>query len=352
MVEIFYTVSPDLHRMARREEGVITDLDFEIPAQSPSLWGSLYLGRVVEIQKPLQAAFVDVGLAHPGFLSLREGKLSPVTQGEAVLVQVNRTDNPFEGKGVRLTRLITLSLGPLLYTPFVPGLSLSKKIKDRQVFKNLFPLRPEEGLVVRYGASTHDPLLDLFLQLREEWGKVQQQLAGKPPFCITPPFTLLTRVLRSLSPSHRLMIDDRTVALLTKGRGAFCKERAFDEPCEEAWDSLFSTEIPMLQGGNLSIEETKGLVVIDVNSQGALKHALSFNRLAIKEALRQIRLRDLGGKIVMDLIGAPQELPPLLQDLTIPTDVEIFGLSPLHLLEMIRRRRRLSLPQRLKLQLN
>lgn len=352
MTEIYYTVAPHLHRMARKEGGVIVDLDFEIPGNPPSQWGGIYLGRVVEIQKPLQAAFVDLGQAHPGLLPLREGRLSPVKQGETVLVQVNRTENPLEGKGVRLTRLITLSLGPLFYTPFRPGLSLSKKIKDREAFKNLFPLGPEEGLVVRYGASQNDPLLDLFLQLREEWGTIQQQLAEKPPFCVSPPPTLLTRVLRSLSPSQRLMVDDRKIGLLTKGRGIFSQEKAFDEDCEEAWDSLSSTEVPMPQGGNLSIEETKALVVIDVNSQGALKQILPFNRAAIKEALRQIRLRDLGGKIVMDLIGAPQELPPLLQGLSIPSDVEIFGLSPLHLLEMIRRRRRLSLPQRLKLQLN
>lgn len=352
MTEIFYTVSPDLHRMARMEGGVVVDLDFEIPDKPPSQWGALFLARIVEIQKPLQAAFVDIGQTQLGLLPLREGKSPPVKQGETVLVQINRTENSLEGKGVRLTRLITLSLGPLLYTPFRPGLSLSKKIKDRGSFKDLFPLRSEEGLVVRYGASREDPLLDLLFQLREEWDGIQQQLSKKPPFCVRPPFTLLARVLRSLSPSCRLVIDDRQVVLRTKGRGIFSKEKAFDDQCEEAWESLFSTEIPMTQGGSLSIEETRGLVVIDVNSQGALKHMLSFNRMAIKEALRQIRLRELGGKIVMDLIGTPQELAPLLQDLTIPSDVEIFGLSPLHLLEMIRQRRRLSLPQRLKLQIN
>ena len=352
MAEVFYTVAPHLHRMARREAGVIVDLDFEIPDQSPSLWGGIYIGRVIETQKPLQAAFVDVGQTHPGLLPLREGRLPPVKQGDPVLVQVNRTENPLEGKGVRLTRLITLSLGPLLYTPLRAGLSLSKKIKDREAFKNLFPLRPEEGLVVRHGALSTDPLLDFFLQLREEWALIQTQMPQKPPFCVSPLPSLLTRVLRSMSPSDRLVLDDRKMVLLSKGRGLYSQDKAFDEECEEAWDSLSSTEIPMSQGGNLSIEETKGLVVIDVNSQGALKQILPFNRTAIKEALRQIRLRELGGKIVIDLIGAPRELPPLLQGLSIPSDVEIFGLSPLHLLEMIRRRRRLSLPQRLKLQIN
>src|SRR3990167_5788311 len=117
--------------------------------------------------------------------------------------------------------------------------------------------------------------------------------------------------MRSLIPSDRLMVDDRKVGLLTQGRAIFSQEKVFDEDCEEAWDSLSSIEIPMIQGGNLTIEETHGLVVIDVNSQGALKNVLPFNRAAIKEALRQIRLRELGGKIVMDLIGAPQDLPPL-----------------------------------------
>lgn len=352
MAEIFYTISPHLHRMARKAEDVVTDLDFEIPGKPPSLWGGIYLGRVVEIQKPLAAAFVDVGQSRPGILPLREGTLPSLHQGASVLVQINRTENPFEGKGVRLTRLITLSLGSLLYTPFTPGLSLSKKIKDRQSFINLFPLQSEEGLVVRHSASQEDPLLDLFFQLRNEWEIIKKQLADKPPVCVSAPFTLLNRVLRSMNSRDQLTVDDRNICLLTQGRGLFSKEKAFDEPCEEAWDSLSSTAIPMPRGGNLSIEETRGLVVIDVNSQGALKQALSFNKMAVKEALRQIHLRDLGGKIVIDLIGSPQDLPSLLQGLTIPSDVEIFGLSPLSLLEMIRRRRRLSLPQRLKLALN
>lgn len=352
MAEIFYTVSPHLHRMARVEGREVVELDFEIPEKPLSQWGAVYLARVVEIQKPLQAAFVDIGQGQLGFLPLREGKLSPVTQGEAVLVQINRTENPLEAKGVRLTRLITLSLGPLLYTPFSAGLSFSKKIKDRQAYKNYFPLRPEEGLIIRYGASPKDSLLDLLFQLREEWDSIQQQLSEKPPFCVRPPFSLLSRILRSLSPSCRLVVDDRRINLLTKGRSVFSKEKAFDEQCEEAWDSLSSPEIPLPQGGNLFIEETRGLVVIDVNSQGVLKNMLPFNRMAVQEALRQIRLRELGGKIVMDLVGTPQALAPLLQGLALPSDLEIFGLSPLHLLEMIRRRRRLSLPQRLKLQVN
>lgn len=296
MAEIFYTVSPDLHRMARKEGNEIVALDFEIPGQTPSLWGAIYVGRVVEIQKPLQAAFVEIGLPHLGFLPLREGKLAPLNQGDAVLVQISRTENPLEAKGVRLTRLITLSLGSLLYTPFRPGLSLSKKITDKEGFKNLFPLQSDEGLIVRQGTSLGNHLLDLLKQLRQEWALIQQQMTHKPPFCVYPPRTLLTRILRSLTPSSRLMIDDRKTALLTQGRAIFSPDKAFDEDCEDAWDSLSSSTIPMAQGGNLTIEETHALVVIDVNSQGALKQALAFNRLAIKEALRQLRLRELGGK--------------------------------------------------------
>jgi ribonuclease G len=340
--------------MARMNDGIVQELDFEIPEKPLSLEGSIFLGRVVEIQKPLQAAFVDIGQAQPGFLPIREGKLPVLTQGQTVLVQVNRTENPLESKGVRLTRLITLSRGPLLYTPFTAGLSVSKKIKNKEVFKNILSLRPEEGLIVRFGATAHDNLSELLDQLRNEWAAIQQQLSEKPPFCVRQPFNLLTRVLRSLGSSDRLVIDDRGVSLRAKGRATFSKERAFDDQREEAWESLLSTMVPLPQGGNLSIEETHALVVIDVNSQGALKQVASFNRTAIKEALRQIHLRDLGGKIVIDLIGTPHphELDSLLQGITIPSDIEIFGLSPLHLLELIRRRRRLSLPQRLKLQSN
>ena len=70
MAEIFYTVSPDLHRMARLEGKDIVELDFEIPGKPPSLLNGIYLGRVVEVQKPLQAAFVDIGEEKPVSISI------------------------------------------------------------------------------------------------------------------------------------------------------------------------------------------------------------------------------------------------------------------------------------------
>ncbi|HUX78984.1 MAG TPA: ribonuclease E/G [Alphaproteobacteria bacterium] len=352
MAEIFYTVSPELHRMARLEGGEVVELDFEIPEKPRSLLGAIFLGRVIEVQKPIQAAFVDIGEGKPGLLPFREGKLPSVKQGDSVLVQVSRTENPIEDKGVRLTRLITLALGPLLYTPFTPGLSLSKKLKHREAFKGLFSLRPEEGLVVRYWASAEDPLPESFLRLRSEWGAIHKQLSGKPPLCLQPAPDLLTRVLRGLNGSDRLVVDDHQIAAMTQGIAEFSREKVFDERCEDAWDSLLSPEISFPQGGSLYIEETRGLIVIDVNSQGALRHALPFNKGAIREALRQVRMRDLGGKIVVDLIAAPKALGSLLQGLDIPSNLEIWGVSPMGLLEMTRRRQRLSLPQRLKLNMN
>jgi Rne/Rng family ribonuclease len=268
------------------------------------------------------------------------------------LVQVSRAENPLENKGVRLTRLITFSLGPLLYTPFTPGLSVSKKLKEKQLLKELFSLNPEEGLIVRHWATLDKALINLFYQLRQEWEAIQKQLPAKPPLCVSPPFDLCTRVVRALSPSDTLVVDDRGVALRMKGAALYRQEGAFDERCEEAWESLFSPEIPLPQGGSLYIEETRGLVVIDVNSQGKLLHAQSFNHRAIQEALKAIRLRELGGKIVVDLIGKPKESGPLLQGLSFPSDMDVWGISPMGLLEMTRRRKRLSLPQRLKLQIN
>ncbi len=353
MAEFFYTVSDGLHRMARKEGKKVVELDFEIASKSVSLLDGIFLGRVVEIQTPLQAAFVDIGREKPGLLPLKEGKLIRVNQGDAILVQVNRTENPLEEKGVRLTRLITLSLGPLLYTPFRPGLNFSKKLKEREAFNSFLPLTPEEGVVIRSWAKPDKILTKQLTQLREEWGAIQKQASKKPPLCLSPPPSLLLRMLRSLNPADGFRIDDRMLASQTKGVAIYTKEKAFDELCEEAWDSLFSPEVPFSQGGSLYIEETRGLTVIDVNSQGALRHSLPFNRIAIGEAVHQIHLRDLGGKIVVDLIDAPKNLKPLLQGLDIPSDTEIFGLSSMMgLLEMIRRRRRLSLSNRLRLQIN
>src|SRR5207244_2518030 len=158
--------------------------------------------------------------------------------------------------------------------PLVSGFSLSKKLKHREAFKDFFPLQPEEGLIVRHWASREDPLHEMFLQLRSEWEEIQKQLPAKPPVCLSPPPDLLTRVLRVLSPSDTLGIDDMKVAAQTQSKALVMREKAFDERCEEAWESLLSSEIPLPQGGSLFIEETRALVAIDVNSQGAMRHTL------------------------------------------------------------------------------
>ena len=338
--------------MARIEKGDVRELDFEYQDKPKSLLNGVYMGRVVEVQRPLKAAFVDIGEEQPGMLPLQEGRLEQVNKGDAVLVQVTRTKNPIEGKGVRLTRLITLSLGPLLYTPFKAGFNLSKKLKDRDAFKTLIDLNNDEGLVVRHWALPDVNLKDTFLKLREEWKTLQKQQDVMPPVCLTPAPDLLTRVLRSMNSADSLVVDNYQILARAKGVGNFFKESAFDERCEEAWESLLTPEVFIPDGGALYIEETRGLTVIDVNSQGALRQSELFNRKAIKEAMRQIQLRDLGGKIVLDLIDSPKVLDPLIQGLALPSDLEIWGLSSMGLLEMIRRRRRLSLPQRLKLHLN
>lgn len=328
MAEVFYSVSGNLHRMARLEEGRVVSLDFEFQDKPPSFLGGVYAGRVTEIQKPLQVAFVEIGLSKPGMLPLKEGDLPSLKHGDQVLVQVSRTENPLENKGVRLTRLITLSLGSLLYTPFKSGLSLSRRLENRQMFKDLLILEPGEGAILRHSATLEEDLQKNLIQLREEWKEIQRKREK-------PLRTLLERTMRSLTPSDR-----------------FARVKTFDDRCEDAWESLFSREIPLPKGGNIYIEETRGLAVIDVNSQGALHYALPFNRMAIEEAFRQITLRELGGKIVIDLIRPPQDINPCLKGLTVPTDTEIWGLSPMGLLELTRRRKQLSLPQRLKLQLN
>lgn len=328
MAEIFYTASGNLHRIARLEGDRVVSLDFEFQDKPLSLLGSIYSGRVVEIQKPLHVAFVEVGLSKPGMLPLKEGNSPPLKHGDRVLVQVSRTENPLENKGVRLTRLITLSLGSLLYTPFKPGLSLSRRLENRQVFKNLLTLEPGEGAILRHNAHPEENFQQNLEQLREEWKDIQRKMGSSPS-------TLLERAMRSLTPSDH-----------------FTRVKVFDDRCEEAWESLSSQEISLSKGGNIYIEETHGLTVIDVNSQGALHYALSFNRMAIVEAFRQITLRELGGKIVIDLIRPPKNINPCLKGLSVPADTEVWGISLMGLLELTRQRKRLSLPQRLKFQLN
>lgn len=352
MAEILYTVAPDLHRMARVEGGEVVELDFEIPDLRPSDINSIYLGQVVEIQKPLQAAFVDIGLSKPGIIPLKEGQLSPLVQGETILVQIIRTENPLEEKGPRLTRLISLSLGPVLYTPFKSGLNFSKKCKHPEEIQNQISLFPHEGVVVRSWAAPEDPYGNIIHQLRQEWEQIKADAQGKTPKIIAGPFDLLSRTLRSIGEKDKLYTDNKRIANSISTAKYLGQEPAFDERCEDAWDSLLSPKISVPRSGNLYIEETHALVAIDVNSQGDMRHAIPFNRRMVREILRQLRLRDLGGKIVVDLIHPPQSWKRLFEGIDIRSDLQIMGISSMGLLEMIRQKRRLSLPQRLQYKIN
>ncbi len=352
MTKLFYTVSPEMHRVARIESNQVVELDFEYQNQPPSLLKAIFLGKVVEVQKPLQAAFVDIGLSKVGILPLKEGNLPFVNHGDQVLVQITRTENPLEDKGVRLTRQINLSLGHLVFTPFKLGLNFSKKLKDIEHFKDRVSLNLEEGLVVRSGVSLEDPLEEWLEQLRDEWGDLQSKVTQKAPKLLGGHYSLFERTLRSMGFHDLLETDNLGVANHSNGRASFIREKGFDELCEDAWESLFSPEIHFSNGGNIYIEETHALVVVDVNSQGGMRHALPFNRKVVQEILRQVRLRDLGGKIVVDLIHPPKSWKVLFQAQEIPSDLKVWGISEMGLLELTRQKRRLSLPQRLRLKTN
>lgn len=352
MADIFYTVGNDMHRVARVERGEIVELDFEYIDKPISNLNGVYLGKVIEIQKPLNAAFVDLGLSKPGIIPLKEGNLEILKQGDRALVQVIRTENPLENKGPRLSRLITLSLGPLLYTPFRPGLNFSKRIKNTQSIETLITLTPNEGVVVRSWASPEEPYESMIETLRKEWNEIQSYENEKTPKQVGPSYGLLSRTIRSMGINDSLITDCRQISNRFADRATYISEAAFDDRCETAWESLLTSFVPLPDGGNIYIEETQALVVIDVNSQGSLRHALPFNRKVVKEILKQIRLRDLGGKIIVDLIHPPKSWKQLFVDAEIRSDIQVWGISSLGLLEMIRQKKRLSLPQRLKLEIN
>lgn len=318
--------------------------------------GDILLGRVLSVNRALDAAFVDIGEALAAFLP-RPGALS---EGDEVLVQVTGAEQAIsraDGKGAGVTRAISLQGGLLALTPFRPGLNLSRKIGDagrRASLKALLaPVLAEgEGLVVRTDAdgARDDDLLVELASLRARWtGIVDRARTLRPPAPVVR-MTALERCLRVAPGVRRLLVDDR--AALPEAQSLVPEARfqadCFEDLAGEAFDAALERHVPLPGGGRITIDETQALTAIDIDSGG--RPPQEANLAAIAEIARQIRLRGLAGHLLIDVI--PQKDPRAVNRLLAalreavagdPTPAHVLGVTPLGMIEMTRDRLRPSL---------
>ncbi len=386
--ELLISVDAGEKRVAVLEDDKVAEVYLERPERH-SIAGNIYLGVVDNVLPGMEAAFVEIGLEKNGFLYVdeivgpelegRKGarKIQDLIQrGQTVLVQAVK--DPMKTKGARLTTEVSLPGRFVVFVPHGDGLGVSRRIDDEErnrlkaILKEIAP--KHGGVIVRTaaeGASAEDIERDLdFLQ--RLWKSIEAQAKdAKAPSLIYQEAELPLRVVRDLFTGdfERLLVDhDRThkriVGYLKKTsphmaeRVTRYKER---EPLMEAFGvdqeikSTLNRRVDLPSGGYLIFDYAEAFTVIDVNtgrfvgsrskkSGARLEDTITKNNLeAVKEVVRQLRLRDIGGIIVIDFIDMASPKNRAAVEKALGEELErdrtktyVVEISPLGLVEMTR----------------
>jgi ribonuclease G len=327
-------------RVAILEDRELVELYIERPKRSVA--GNVYLGKVSDVLPGMQAAFVDIGLEKNAFLYVDE-VVSPegfedipkrqiadlLKPGQQVMVQVVK--DPMGTKGARVTTEVSLPGRFLVLMPFSKFVGVSRKIEDeeRDRLQEIVTEHMPEGVgvivrTVAQGASKRELISDLEFLLRL-WKRVQHQSEeGLAPEVIYTEMDLALRFVRDVFSDdyRRLIIDDKAVfekivSFLKKTsphlvrRVQLYRERQplFDFfELRPTVDSALKRTVMLPSGGHITVDKTEALTAIDVNTgkfvgKRSLEDTiLRTNLEAADEVVRQLRLRDIGGIIVIDLI--------------------------------------------------
>jgi ribonuclease G len=387
--ELVISVDAGEKRVAVLEDDQVAEVYLERPERR-SIAGNIYLGVVDNVLPGMEAAFVEIGLEKNGFLYVDEiigpelegnrksaRKITDLIQrGEKILVQAVK--DPMKTKGARLTTEISLPGRFVVYVPHGEGLGVSRRLEDdernrlKAILKEHAPKKG--GVIVRTaaeGASAEDIERDLdFLQ--RLWKSIEAKAeSAKAPSLVYQESELPLRVVRDLFTGdfERLLVDhDRThkriVGYLKKTsphmaeRVTRYKER---EPLMEAFGveqqikSTLNRRVDLPSGGYLIFDYAEAFTVIDVNtgryvgsrskkSGGRLEDTITKNNLeAVKEVVRQLRLRDIGGIIVIDFIDMASPKNRAAVETALGEELErdrtktyVVEISPLGLVEMTR----------------
>ena len=395
-VEILINANAHESRAAVVENGVLQELFLE-RASRRGLISNIYKGRVSRVLPGMQAAFIEIGLERSAFLHASDifdphhadiGLEPPrteairtlVAEGNEILVQVVK--DPLGTKGARLTTYITLPSRYLVYMPQGRGVGVSARIENEAERERLRAalqglLEPEEsaGFIVRTAAedASIDALRTDMIYLRKLWEVIRQKgLRTAPGRLVHADLPLHLRILRDLlRPDVDRVLIDQIAAhremqdfAETFMPGALPRLEMHTEQrpvfelhhVEEEIQKALDRKVPLKSGGHLVIDQTEAMTTIDVNTGGFVGHRnleetiFRTNLEAAVAIARQMRLRNLGGIIIIDFIDMEesehrrQVIQALEKSLAADhVKTSISSVSPLGLVEMTRKRTRESL---------
>jgi ribonuclease G len=396
--DILINWSPQETRVAVVENGVLQELHVERTLER-GLMGNVYLGKVARVLPGMQSAFIDIGLERAAFLHVADVWHPPtegetismarssapqipiekqVFEGQSLMVQVIK--DPIGTKGARLSTQISIAGRMLVFLPQDDHIGVSQKIPQAQrdaLRQHLQTLVGDEGggFILRTNGedATEQELADDVAYLRKAWKRIREAATRLPPKSILhQDLSLMQRVLRDLTSEHTqfIKVDSLEQFAVMKAFGQefmpaaaqklmhYKGERpifdlyAIDEEIAKA----LGRRVELKSGGYLIVDQTEALTTVDVNT-GGFVGARNFDDTIFKTNLeaaqaiaRQLRLRNLGGIIIVDFIDMAHEdhraqvLTEIRKQLARDRVKTMCGeFSQLGLVEMTRKRTRESL---------
>jgi ribonuclease G len=389
--EILINVTPQETRVAVIQQGVAQELHVE-RTTGRGLVGNIYLGVVGRVLPGMQSAFIQIGLDRAAFLHVADiwehrqngEQAKPIEkvlhEGERLLVQVIK--DPIGTKGARLSTQISIAGRLLVYLPQEFHIGISQRIEDeaerahlRERLQQLLPADAKGGFIIRTMAetATDKEMLSDIEYLRRIWGGIQEKAKGaSAPALLYQDLNLSLRALRDIAndETDRILVDsgqtcqklhafaqDYTLTFLERIQQYSGERPLFDlYGIEDEIERALARRVPLKSGGYLIIDQTEALTTIDVNT-GGFVGGRSFDDTIFKTNLeaahviaRQLRLRNLGGIIIVDFIDMENDahresvLTEFKKALSLDrTRVTVSGFTSLGLVEMTRKRTRESL---------
>ncbi len=390
--EILINVTPQETRVAMLEQGVVQELHME-RASARGLVGNVYLGRVARVLPGMQSAFIEIGLERAAFLHIADiwehrqnghGGERPIErilhEGQSLLVQVIK--DPIGTKGARLSTQISLAGRLLVYLPQDSHIGISQRIDDeaereslRERLQHLLPEGMTGGFIIRTMAETAS---EREMQADIEYlTKLWSDLDGRsheaaPASLLYQDLNLAQRVLRDMSTDEtaRILVDSRETCLrmidfarqytpaLVERIHHYAGERPLYDlhAVEDEIEKALARRVDLKSGGYLIFDQTEAMTTVDVNTGGFVggrnfdDTIFKTNLEAAQVIARQLRMRNLGGIIILDFIDMENadHRHAVLSELNRAlekdrTRLTVNGFTQLGLVEMTRKRTRESL---------
>lgn len=397
--ELLINVTPSESRVALIENGIMQEIHIERHTKK-GIVGNIYKGKVSRVLPGMQAAFVDIGLDRAAFLHASDISINDelaedvgpnaferkdirelVREGQAIVVQVVK--DPIGTKGARLTTDITLPSRYLVFMPSVTHVGVSQKIEDEEERERLKDIVQEfcdedGGFILRTaaeGVQTEELKQDAKF-LRRLWSKIESRRKTNKSNVLYEDLPVARRVLRDFvgTEIERIRIDSN---LTYKELKSFTKEYVpelsnkleyyqGDLPIFDLYDvenelqRALNRRVDLKSGGYIIIDQTEAMTTIDINTGAFVGHRnleetiFNTNIEATLAIARQLRLRNLGGMILVDFIDMmePDHKKRVLNSLEQAMSKDrakssIYGYTSLGLIEMTRKRTRESLEHQL-----